>query len=549
VGAWCFLAIFQPAAQADQDSSTASSRKTEKAVHWDLLGKKSDPSSGLQRSTVGPKVDWKAELSSTSRRGKTLTGTAGQVRPQVPWPQAGPSSLPVDSSNEPGENSSSRSATRAASPTNRLAVSSGQAIPKEPLVPSGLLPSGTVRQIPWESPHGLAEPTTQEISSRVAWSPSPVAAIPTVSAPTAVMPNFPAQISQLEASNSLIETLPTSSEPNPKAGPEIAMIEWPTVQQLGVGAPTAQEPAQLITEIPDPFRRDAHRRDAQPVAVHTPLQADRRPATEPTAVQPTLLPHAGTSQPTPPPSTLVPVQIAEQANDPRGVRATPGGTVDRWIDSVGDQPPTTPALLTSHSGVHGSNSSIRLGQIPVMETQTTSNGPIGVLPIARLTQSDTTRGVAAAFSTEKYTGPMASAEELFMNLHVSEEFETQPGEQLQAQRTSLDSVATSYTWMPGVYTWASPSFYHRPLYFEQANLERYGMGPQRCVQPFFSGMHFFSSIALMPYKLLTQHPYERVYSLGNQRPGDAACYQGRSLLGQSYVGEVCRYWDEHSGYQ
>ncbi len=52
----------------------------------------------------------------------------------------------------------------------------------------------------------------------------------------------------------------------------------------------------------------------------------------------------------------------------------------------------------------------------------------------------------------------------------------------------------------------------------------------------------------MPYKLLTQHPYEKVYTLGNNRPGDRVPYQGRSWVGQSYLGEIHRYYEPGSGY-
>lgn len=208
-----------------------------------------------------------------------------------------------------------------------------------------------------------------------------------------------------------------------------------------------------------------------------------------------------------------------------------------------------PTLMASHSSNRHSSGPVQLNQITSRSSHSSTSEPIGVLPIARLTRANTSQEIASSFSTGKYTGPMAPAEELFLNLDVKDEFQFQNGESLQVQRTSSDQFSSNYTWAPGHYTWASPSFDHRPLYFEQPNLERYGMGSRRCMQPLFSGMHFFGSIALMPYKVLTQHPNERVYSLGNQRPGDRACYQGRSLLGQSQVGEVCRYWDEYSGYQ
>ncbi|MCC6509711.1 MAG: hypothetical protein IT423_11420, partial [Pirellulaceae bacterium] len=103
-------------------------------------------------------------------------------------------------------------------------------------------------------------------------------------------------------------------------------------------------------------------------------------------------------------------------------------------------------------------------------------------------------------------------------------------------------------WATESYTWYTPVFSHHPVYFEQPNLERYGIGTYRVLQPAASSAHFFSSIALLPYKALTQHPCERVYTLGYDRPGNCAAYQGRPWLGQSSLGEVFKVWNPYSGY-
>jgi hypothetical protein len=69
------------------------------------------------------------------------------------------------------------------------------------------------------------------------------------------------------------------------------------------------------------------------------------------------------------------------------------------------------------------------------------------------------------------------------------------------------------------YEWSATAFCHRPLYFEQVNLERYGytMGPR--IQPVISGAHFFLTIPTLPYKLVAQPPRECVYTLGYYRAG------------------------------
>jgi hypothetical protein len=68
-------------------------------------------------------------------------------------------------------------------------------------------------------------------------------------------------------------------------------------------------------------------------------------------------------------------------------------------------------------------------------------------------------------------------------------------------------------------TWRSPNMKHRPLYFEEANLERYGQAHPK-LQPVLSGLHFFSSVAFLPYKTGVTPPNTCVYSIGHDRPGD-----------------------------
>lgn len=74
---------------------------------------------------------------------------------------------------------------------------------------------------------------------------------------------------------------------------------------------------------------------------------------------------------------------------------------------------------------------------------------------------------------------------------------------------------------PTAFTWASPVFHHRPLHFEQPNLERYGNGPCRAVQPVASSAHFLLSVPLMPFKMIYNPPWSDIHTLGEGRPGDA----------------------------
>lgn len=57
-------------------------------------------------------------------------------------------------------------------------------------------------------------------------------------------------------------------------------------------------------------------------------------------------------------------------------------------------------------------------------------------------------------------------------------------------------------------------FSHNPLYFEEANLERCGIG-HGCCQPAVSAAHFVGRAALLPFSLLTACPGDCVTTLGD----------------------------------
>ncbi len=73
-----------------------------------------------------------------------------------------------------------------------------------------------------------------------------------------------------------------------------------------------------------------------------------------------------------------------------------------------------------------------------------------------------------------------------------------------------------------LYAWEPSNFYHYPLYFEDAVLERYGHTYHPVVQPVVSVAKFGSQLVMLPYQM-TLDPVDRpMYSLGWYRPGDCA---------------------------
>ncbi len=85
-----------------------------------------------------------------------------------------------------------------------------------------------------------------------------------------------------------------------------------------------------------------------------------------------------------------------------------------------------------------------------------------------------------------------------------------------------DEQFAGRNWLPQTLTWKASGLCHKPLYFEEVQLERYGhtAGPIR--QPLLSGAHFFVNLFTVPYQAGINPPWECRYSLGYYRPGSCA---------------------------
>jgi hypothetical protein len=80
---------------------------------------------------------------------------------------------------------------------------------------------------------------------------------------------------------------------------------------------------------------------------------------------------------------------------------------------------------------------------------------------------------------------------------------------------SRDFVSTTMTWK-------ASGACHKPLYFEEVQLERYGHEWGPFAQPAISTVHFFGNLAVLPYKMGIHPMNECQYSLGYYRPGSCA---------------------------
>lgn len=79
-------------------------------------------------------------------------------------------------------------------------------------------------------------------------------------------------------------------------------------------------------------------------------------------------------------------------------------------------------------------------------------------------------------------------------------------------------------WCEITYMWKASGLCHKPLYFEDIHLERYGHSWGPYLDPVMSGVHFFGRLPVLPYCMGLKTPNECVYTLGHYRPGSCAPY-------------------------
>jgi hypothetical protein len=94
--------------------------------------------------------------------------------------------------------------------------------------------------------------------------------------------------------------------------------------------------------------------------------------------------------------------------------------------------------------------------------------------------------------------------------------------QIPATCSVGDNRLPNRHWIPQTFTWTASALCHKPLYFENRQLERYGHTHGPVLQPIHSAAHFFVSLATLPYATAIHPPTECRYALGYYRPGNCA---------------------------
>ncbi len=78
------------------------------------------------------------------------------------------------------------------------------------------------------------------------------------------------------------------------------------------------------------------------------------------------------------------------------------------------------------------------------------------------------------------------------------------------------------SWAANTMHWKASALCHKPLYFENIQLERYGHSNGPVLEPLRSTAHFFVSLISVPYQSGIHPANECVYALGYFRPGNCA---------------------------
>jgi hypothetical protein len=89
----------------------------------------------------------------------------------------------------------------------------------------------------------------------------------------------------------------------------------------------------------------------------------------------------------------------------------------------------------------------------------------------------------------------------------------------------FDAGVAGRPWQPYAYFWQPTALYHKPLYFEQPNVERYGHRARFGLQPAISGAHFLGSTLILPAKMALRPPHFEAFTLGYGRPGSNVGWQ------------------------
>ena len=106
---------------------------------------------------------------------------------------------------------------------------------------------------------------------------------------------------------------------------------------------------------------------------------------------------------------------------------------------------------------------------------------------------------------------------------ISYDIAPKPGE-LPKECPLISAAYTGRSYSRTCFLWTASGVCTKGAYFEDVQLERYGHSLCPALEPVFSGVRFFVTVPLLPYKMGLTPPNECVYTLGHYRVGNCAPY-------------------------
>lgn len=160
---------------------------------------------------------------------------------------------------------------------------------------------------------------------------------------------------------------------------------------------------------------------------------------------------------------------------------------------------------------------------PQMLAVSASSSDLGhvTAPVQSRPSVDADARKAKGLRDDVFTDECPDPKSLSSILELSYKVTPQPG--LFPESCPLpDEVYTREAPTPITYTWKASALCHKPLYFEDVQLERYGHTICPLLQPALSGARFWLTIPILPYLMGVNPPNECIYDLGYYRPGSCA---------------------------
>ncbi|HEY2148503.1 MAG TPA: hypothetical protein VGH32_11235 [Pirellulales bacterium] len=160
-------------------------------------------------------------------------------------------------------------------------------------------------------------------------------------------------------------------------------------------------------------------------------------------------------------------------------------------------------------------SDLNMQQAPVVPPATIAPGPAGLSPNESQENVTTTK---AACDQERDALKANTIDKVRLDIRpIITGSDVLPGEcRLEEVRFNVRS------WDGITYTWKASALCHKPLYFEEVAVERYGHSRGPILDPLVSAAHFFITVPLLPYEMGVEPPHECEYTLGYYRPGSCA---------------------------